>query len=232
MPGEITFIDCGSFTKTIVIGGDGFLRGFNKENGYCIGEWIVTNPSFRNCVYCAVPHYYHIVFGTDDGFVRFLNTSTFSVEEEFPAHSAPVTKLLSINLNTLLTYSEPIIKLWKKVVNVYECINQIETKLFAPIDVFYIRQENVKFTTTNSMVYTIKDGTYEQDSLIEDHIIPKPPLDYSIRIEEKEVVIEAKKDSIQIPIPSNVTASDCQTDCFGIGCNEDFFFWTINVKIG
>jgi WD40 repeat protein len=117
MPGQITLLTLTLFREAVVIGGNGFLRTFSYPTGQCIIDWVTTVRSSSNCVYSlASLDDRWLVFGSEDGFIRFFDVQLFAIVEEFPAHDAPIT-YLEANLYpnaALVSAADGQLRLWRE----------------------------------------------------------------------------------------------------------------------
>ena len=118
MPCVVSLLDLLSIQGKICIAGDNFWGIFNARDGLCVRFWTTAVACAQNMIRSITLMNEMILFGSQDGFVRVYANA--SIVEEFPAHMAPVSYIMSArvgNRSLVLTASDDgEVKAWDVVV--------------------------------------------------------------------------------------------------------------------
>lgn len=253
MPGYISYFNDLSNEKMFIVGGDGFflIYKYSQEDipnffTYSYG-WVVTVPGFRNCVLdvSLIKQPYHLVFFcTEDGYIRVYDTKKLCITGEILVDKEKPCECIHVMENEILAYSNAKIKFYTYSASDYG----INFSLKRVIDIFVKNVESIfisKFNNQNFGVYTNDAGKntfiFENNSFecINEHNNLKNESDlYIINTIDDEHIEFCEKsysrkqqgnmnNKIEL---SNVTYKKCFNKSFGIGCNDMFYLWRVNVN--
>jgi hypothetical protein len=237
MPGRITLLDVGRVHERLIIGGNSFLRMFNRASGKCLADWVTTVPSSSNCVLSAayVDHRW-LVFGSEDGFVRFFDTRLSAIVEEFPAHGAPVTFVDAVSIAGACLVSasdDGCVRLWRE--------RTLEPAAQIAIPPDRIRSCGIRtvkghaslvLATEGMRAYAWSPATQAVLNVEPDALGPHPYYGFAVIRQERSVTVQSvNNEVVSLTLGGRpVDCVDAHEDLVAIAADDRFAMWRVTTS--